>query len=47
MINKSVLKGISAWLFGLATTVFLIAMWGRAVVIDVDALEASAAPLAD
>lgn len=47
MSNKTVLKGVSAWLFGLATTVFLIAMWGRAVVIDVDALEASAAPLAD
>lgn len=41
------MKGVSAWVFGLATTVFLIAMWGRAVVIDVDALEASAAPLAD
>lgn len=47
MNKKSLLKGVSAWLFGLATTVFLIAMWGRAVVIDVDALEASAAPLAD
>ncbi len=47
MSKKTLLKGVSAWLFGLATTVFLIAMWGRAVVIDVDALEASAAPLAD
>ena len=47
MSKRTLLKGVSAWLFGLATTVFLIAMWGRAVVIDVDALEASAAPLAD
>lgn len=47
MSKRTLLKGVFAWLFGLATTVFLIAMWGRAVVIDVDALEASAAPLAD
>ncbi len=47
MSKKIALKGVSAWLFGLATTVFLIAMWGRAVVVDVDALQASAAPLAE
>lgn len=47
MSNKRVLKGVYAWLFGLATTVFLISMWGRAVVIDVDTLQASATPLTE
>lgn len=34
-------------MFGLATTIFLIAIWGRAVVIDVDALQEASTPLAD
>lgn len=34
-------------MFGLATTVFLIAMWGRAVVVDVGALEEATSPLAE
>lgn len=47
MTSKKLVRGVSAWLFGLATTIFLIAMWGRAVVVDVDALEEATAPLAD
>lgn len=46
MITRRVARGVSAWVFGLATTIFLIAVWGRAVVIDVDALQEAAAPLA-
>lgn len=41
------MRGISVWAFGLATTIFLIAMWGRAVVVDVQALSAAAGPLAE
>lgn len=37
----------AAWLFGLSTTIFMIAVWGRAVVVDVDDLEAAASPLSD
>jgi hypothetical protein len=45
--SNKLVRGVSAWLFGLATTVFLIAMWGRAVVVDVGALEEASAPLAN
>lgn len=37
----------AAWLFGLATTIFMIAVWGRAVVVDVDALGEAAEPLSE
>ena len=47
MTSKKLVRGVSAWVFGLATTVFLIAMWGRAVVVDVGALEEATAPLAE
>ena len=47
MTSKTLVRGVSAWVFGLATTVFLIAMWGRAVVVDVGALEEATAPLAN
>lgn len=46
MSTPRLLGGIAAWVFGLATTIFLIAVWGRAVVIDVDAMQEAAAPLA-
>jgi hypothetical protein len=38
--------GGSAWLFGLASTVLLVALWGRAVVVDTDELAESLSPLA-
>jgi len=38
--------GGSAWLFGLASTVLLVALWGRAVVADTDELAESLSPLA-
>lgn len=47
MTSRKLVRGVSAWLFGLATTFFLIAMWGRAVVVDVGALEEATAHLAD
>lgn len=37
----------AAWVFGLATTIFMIAVWGRAVVIDVDGIGEAAAPMAE
>ena len=39
-------SGGSAWLFGLASTVLLVALWGRAVVVDTDQLANSLSPLA-
>jgi len=39
-------RGGSAWLFGLASTVLLVALWGRAVVVDTDELADSVSPLA-
>ncbi|MGH8915708.1 MAG: hypothetical protein ACRDZM_14480 [Acidimicrobiia bacterium] len=39
-------SGISAWLFGLASTVLLVGLWGRAVVVDTDGLAESLTPLA-
>ena len=43
---KRVTGGGSAWLFGLASTVLLVALWGRAVVADTDQLAESLSPLA-
>lgn len=39
-------SGVSGWLFGLASTVLLVGLWGRAVVVDTDALAESLTPLA-
>ncbi len=38
--------GISGWLFGLASTVLLVGLWGRAVVVDTDELAQTLSPLA-
>ena len=38
--------GGAAWLFGLASSVLLVALWGRAVVVDTGQLAQSLAPLA-
>ena len=42
---KRVMEGASGWLFGLAVTVLLISIWGRALVVDTDALAESLGPL--
>jgi hypothetical protein len=39
-------RGIAGFLFGFASTVLLVAIWGRAVVVDTDELAASLAPMA-
>lgn len=41
------LSSLSAWVFGLATTVLLLSLWGRAVVVDTDELADSVAPLSE
>lgn len=38
--------GGAAWLFGLASTVLLVALWGRALVVDTGELAESLSPLA-
>lgn len=38
--------GSAAWFFGLASTVLLVAIWGRAVVVDTGELAESLSPLA-
>ena len=42
---KRVMEGASGWLIGLAVTVLLISIWGRAIVVDTDALAESLGPL--
>lgn len=37
--------GTSGWVFGLAATILFISLWGRAIVVDTDALAEAAAPL--
>ena len=39
------IEGTSGWLFGLALTIFFVSIWGRAVVIDTEAIAESVAPL--
>lgn len=39
--------GVAAWVFGLASTVLLISLWGRAVVGDTEQLSHSLSPLAE
>lgn len=39
-------RGIAGFTFGIASTVLLVGMWGRAVVVDTGQLEESLAPLA-
>ena len=39
-------RGLSGWVFGLASTVLLLGLWGRAVVVDTDSLAESLTPLA-
>lgn len=49
MKQKSVgaVASTAAWIFGLATSVLFIAMWGRAVVVDTDELGDSLRPLSE
>lgn len=39
-------RGALAWAFGLSVTICLISMWGRAIVVDTDALAESLSPMA-
>lgn len=39
-------RGIAGFLFGFASTVLLVGIWGRAVVVDTDELAASLSPMA-
>lgn len=39
-------SGTAGWVFGLASTVLLVGIWGRAVVVDTDELAESLTPLA-
>ncbi len=39
------LSSLSAWVFGLATSVLLISIWGRAVVVDADELSSNLRPI--
>ncbi len=41
------LSSLSAWVFGLATTVLLLSFWGRAVVVDTDELAENLGPLSE
>jgi hypothetical protein len=41
------LSSVSAWVFGLATTVLLLSFWGRAVVVDTDELAENLGPLSE
>jgi len=41
------LSSLSAWVFGLATTVLLLSFWGRAVVVDTDELADNVAPISE
>jgi hypothetical protein len=43
---RKVTGSSAAWFFGLASTVLLVALWGRAVVVDTGQLAESLAPLA-
>ena len=43
---RSTLRSIAGWVFGLAATILFISVWGRAIVVDTDALAEVAAPLA-
>lgn len=46
-MSRRTARAGAGWLFGFATTIFLVGMWGRSVVVDTDALTDAAAPLAD
>ena len=42
---RATARGTSGWVFGLAATILFISLWGRAIVVDTDALAEAAAPL--
>lgn len=42
---RSLSRGALGWAFGLAVTIFLISMWGRAMVVDSETLAQSLSPL--
>lgn len=44
-MSKKIAGGVAGWVFGLSVSVFLIAMWGRAMVVDTETLAESMSPL--
>jgi hypothetical protein len=44
-VVRATARGASGWVFGLAATILFISLWGRAIVVDTDALAEAAAPL--
>lgn len=46
MTTRSVSRATLGWAFGIALSVLLVSIWGRAVVVDTDSLAKSLAPLA-
>jgi hypothetical protein len=44
--RRSLARAASGWLFGLGSTVLLVGLWGRAVVVDTDQLAESLSPMA-
>ena len=38
-------RATAGWVFGLAATILFISLWGRAIVVDTEALAEAAAPL--
>jgi hypothetical protein len=45
--SVSVALGVALWMFGLATSLFLLGMWGRTVVVDNQTLESSVRTIID
>ncbi len=45
-MTRKITGGVAGWVFGLSVSVFLIAMWGRAMVVDTERLAESMTPLA-
>lgn len=45
MTARSITRGVAGFLFGLSVTVFLISVWGRAMVVDSNTLGQALAPL--
>ncbi|HEX5694839.1 MAG TPA: hypothetical protein VFZ15_00545 [Acidimicrobiia bacterium] len=44
--RRRLATGLLGWVFGLASTVLLVGLWGRAVVVDTDELTESLSPMA-
>lgn len=47
MTAQSITRSVAGWAFGLAVTVLLIGLWGRAIVVDTDTLGDTLVPLSE